>query len=199
MFRNIKERRMNFMENPMQLFVNHNLPGCSGCRICEKMCALQHEKKYNEAYSRIQVYQFYPGPIDVPIVCQYCDDRPCVSACPTGALRGDGVLDATIEEVVAADVTWDIEIYDADRPVYKAQEIHGLSHTVDRPLEKADLGDQFLDLRPIGKALVEFESRVEDDRYRSVILFDHFGLASCDPCSDHFRTTRRLDSQLTGP
>ena len=37
------------MENPMQLFVNHNLPGCSGCRICEKMCALQHEKKYNEA------------------------------------------------------------------------------------------------------------------------------------------------------
>lgn len=78
------------MENPMQLFVNHNLPGCSGCRICEKMCALQHEKKYNEAYSRIQVYQFYPGPIDVPIVCQYCDDRPCVSACPTGALIYDG-------------------------------------------------------------------------------------------------------------
>jgi Fe-S-cluster-containing hydrogenase component 2 len=78
------------MENPMQLFVNHNLPGCSGCRICEKMCALQHEKKYNEAYSRIQVYQFYPGPIDVPIVCQYCDDRPCVSACPTGALTYDG-------------------------------------------------------------------------------------------------------------
>lgn len=74
----------------MQLFVNHNLPGCSGCRICEKMCALQHEKKYNEAYSRIQVYQFYPGPIDVPIVCQYCDDRPCVSACPTGALTYDG-------------------------------------------------------------------------------------------------------------
>jgi len=78
------------MENPMQLFVNHNLPGCSGCRICEKMCALQHEKKYNEAYSRIQVYQYYPGPIDVPIVCQYCDDRPCVSACPTGALTYDG-------------------------------------------------------------------------------------------------------------
>jgi carbon-monoxide dehydrogenase iron sulfur subunit len=81
---------MTFMENPMQIFVDHNLPGCSGCRICEKRCALQHEQKYNEAYSRIQVYQFYPGPIDVPIVCQYCDDRPCVSACPTGALTYDG-------------------------------------------------------------------------------------------------------------
>lgn len=80
---------MNYMENPMQVFVDHNLPGCSGCRICEKMCALTHEKKYNSAYSRIQIYQFYPGPLDVPIVCQYCEDRPCVSACPTEALTYD--------------------------------------------------------------------------------------------------------------
>ena len=77
------------MEDPMQIFVYHALPGCSGCRICEKMCALEHGKKYNPAYSRIRVYQFYPGPLDVPIVCQYCDDRPCVGACPTGALTYD--------------------------------------------------------------------------------------------------------------
>jgi Fe-S-cluster-containing hydrogenase component 2 len=77
------------MKNPMQIFVDRALPGCSGCRICEKVCALQHEKRYNPAYSRVKVYQFYPGPIDVPIVCQYCGDRPCVSACPTGALTYD--------------------------------------------------------------------------------------------------------------
>ena len=89
------------MENPKQIFIDHNLPGCSGCRICEKLCALQHEKKYNEAYSRIQVYQFYPGPIDVPIVCQYCDDRPCVSACPTGALTYDGdAFQMTVDEAL---------------------------------------------------------------------------------------------------
>ena len=41
-----------------------------------------------------------------------------------------------LEEVKAADVTWDIEIYDANGPVYKAQRVRGLSHTVDRPLEK---------------------------------------------------------------
>jgi len=80
---------MREMEKAMQLFVDHTLPGCSGCRICEKRCALKHEKKYNPAYSRIKVYQFYPGPIDVPIVCQYCEDRPCVGACPTGALTYD--------------------------------------------------------------------------------------------------------------
>ena len=77
------------MNNPMQLFVDHKLPGCSGCRICEKQCALGHEKKWNPAYSRIKVYQFYPGPIDVPIVCQYCEDKPCVAACPTNALVYD--------------------------------------------------------------------------------------------------------------
>ena len=74
------------MGNPMQIYVYHALPGCSGCRICEKMCAIKHEKRLNPAYSRIKVYQFYPGPLDVPIVCQYCEDRPCVGACPTGAL-----------------------------------------------------------------------------------------------------------------
>src|SRR3972149_8617929 len=80
---------MREMEKPMQVFVYHTLPGCSGCRICEKRCALKHEKKYNPAYSRIKIYQFYPGPIDVPIVCQYCEDRPCVGVCPTGALAYD--------------------------------------------------------------------------------------------------------------
>ena len=77
------------MDNPMQIYVYRSLPGCSGCRICEKMCALQHEKKYNPEYSRIKVFQFYPGPLDVPIVCQYCEDRPCVAACPSGALTYD--------------------------------------------------------------------------------------------------------------
>lgn len=49
----------------------------------------------------------------------------------------DGAADAAwLEEVRAADVTWDVEIYDAARPVYRAQNVHGLSHTVDRPLEK---------------------------------------------------------------
>lgn len=77
------------MENPMQIYIRHTLPGCSGCRICERFCAMKHEKTANPAYSRIKIYQFYPGPIDVPIVCQYCTDRPCVTACPTGALTYD--------------------------------------------------------------------------------------------------------------
>ena len=87
------------MNNPMQIYVDHNLPGCSGCRICEKMCALHHERKYNLAYSRIKVYQFYPGPIDIQVVCQYCEDRPCVAACPTDAL----IYDANTFQMIVDD------------------------------------------------------------------------------------------------
>jgi len=77
------------MENPMQIFVLHTLPGCSGCRICEKVCSMRHGGTINPELSRIKIYQFYPGPLDIPIVCQYCSDHPCVSACPTKALVYD--------------------------------------------------------------------------------------------------------------
>jgi carbon-monoxide dehydrogenase iron sulfur subunit len=74
---------------PMQIVVNRALPGCTGCRVCEKICAIQHEQELNPEMSRIKVYQFHPGPIDVPIVCQNCLDKPCVEACPTAALHFD--------------------------------------------------------------------------------------------------------------
>jgi len=77
------------LAGPMQIVVNRALPGCTGCRVCEKVCAIQHEGELNPEMSRIKVIQFYPGPIDVPIVCQYCADRPCVTACPTNALTYD--------------------------------------------------------------------------------------------------------------
>lgn len=44
-----------------------------------------------------------------------------------------------VQEARAADVTWDVEIYDAERPVYRARNVRGRTHTVDRPLEKCKL------------------------------------------------------------
>lgn len=83
----MSEKRI--LTGPMQIVVNRALPGCTGCRVCEKVCAIQHEGELNPEMSRIKVFQFHPGPIDVPIVCQYCEDRPCVAACPTNALIYD--------------------------------------------------------------------------------------------------------------
>ena len=60
--------------------INYDL--CTGCRLCEMTCSLTKEKVIRPEVSRIKVYQFWPGPVDVPAVCRLCSDHPCVEACP---------------------------------------------------------------------------------------------------------------------
>jgi carbon-monoxide dehydrogenase iron sulfur subunit len=62
------------------LDVNYRL--CKGCRRCEIVCSLKKNGMINPALSRVRIYQFYPGPIDVPILCRQCSTRPCLAACP---------------------------------------------------------------------------------------------------------------------
>lgn len=60
--------------------VNYNI--CTGCRLCEIACSLTKEGVVSPEASRIKVYQFWPGPLDIPAVCRNCSDHPCVAACP---------------------------------------------------------------------------------------------------------------------
>ena len=60
--------------------INYDL--CTGCRLCEMTCSLTKEKVIRPEVSRIKVYQFWPGPVDVPAVCRLCSDHPCVEASP---------------------------------------------------------------------------------------------------------------------
>jgi Fe-S-cluster-containing hydrogenase component 2 len=66
---------------------------CSGCRICEVVCSIKHTGEFNPELSRIRVYDFYHGLIQVPSTCWGCRNQwadreaPCVAACPVpGAL-----------------------------------------------------------------------------------------------------------------
>ncbi len=71
------------------IVVNYNR--CAGCRTCETVCsAFNHQlnidgKKVlgigNPFLSNIRVYSYNPD-FFVPNVCQFCDDTPCVNACP---------------------------------------------------------------------------------------------------------------------
>lgn len=69
---------------------------CTGCRVCELVCAEFHEGKYQPSKARIQVLSFDETVQDVPIVCQQCDDAPCLEACPADALSRDVNTNAVV-------------------------------------------------------------------------------------------------------
>jgi len=67
---------------------------CSGCHICELVCAIEHFGANNPKKSAIRIRVTYPDPaLNKPVVCSQCDVAACAEACPTDALqRVDGVV-----------------------------------------------------------------------------------------------------------
>ncbi len=59
---------------------------CTGCRLCELVCAVKHDCVSNPTRSRIRIIKWESEGIYVPISCQQCEDAPCASACPLKAL-----------------------------------------------------------------------------------------------------------------
>ncbi|GAB6179153.1 hypothetical protein JCM14036_04720 [Desulfotomaculum defluvii] len=55
---------------------------CLGCRICEQWCSMFHYKVNNPKKSRISVVRSHATYMDYPLVCQQCEDTPCIKACP---------------------------------------------------------------------------------------------------------------------
>jgi Fe-S-cluster-containing hydrogenase component 2 len=69
---------------------------CTGCKSCVLACSFVHEKDFRPAGACIHVFTWEREGISVPMMCQQCDDAPCVSICPTGAMHrmtDDGVVD----------------------------------------------------------------------------------------------------------
>ena len=64
---------------------------CTGCRNCELACSFGHEGDFRPRASRVHVYSWEREGFSVPMMCQQCNDAPCISVCPTGAMhRLDG-------------------------------------------------------------------------------------------------------------
>ena len=59
---------------------------CTGCRLCELVCAVRHDHVSNPARSRIRVVKWEDEGIYVPMTCQQCEDAPCLNACPVKAI-----------------------------------------------------------------------------------------------------------------
>jgi len=76
---------------------------CSGCRICELVCAIKHFGVNNPRKSAIRVLITYPHPVvRMPVVCSQCKAAPCVEVCPTDALaRRNGVVELDGEKCLS--------------------------------------------------------------------------------------------------
>jgi len=65
---------------------------CTGCRLCELVCSVKHDRVSNPMRSRIRVIKWESEGIYVPMACQQCEDAPCVAACPAKALTRNAEL-----------------------------------------------------------------------------------------------------------
>ena len=61
---------------------------CSGCGICEMVCSAEKEGVFCPELSRIHLVRL-GATSAVSIACRFCEDTPCVSACPREALTMD--------------------------------------------------------------------------------------------------------------
>lgn len=66
-------------------FISADLEKCTGCGTCELICAIKRENVYNPHYSRIKMLRLYRL-LNMAMVCRFCEDIPCVIACPRDCL-----------------------------------------------------------------------------------------------------------------
>ncbi len=63
---------------------------CTGCGICEMICSAEKEKVFCSELSRIHTVHL-DEKIAMSIACRFCENTPCISACPREALKMDEV------------------------------------------------------------------------------------------------------------
>jgi carbon-monoxide dehydrogenase iron sulfur subunit len=82
----------------VQYTVTVDVDKCIGCQMCMMDCAAHHADPkdspivYPQAWKLISESRMFvdlEGPEPVPLLCKHCENAPCVTVCPTGAIRID--------------------------------------------------------------------------------------------------------------
>ena len=73
----------------MEKVLSINYEKCTGCRLCELVCAVSHDGKSNPMRSRIRVMKWEHEGLYIPTSCQQCEDAPCMNVCPVKAISRD--------------------------------------------------------------------------------------------------------------
>lgn len=66
---------------------------CIGCGCCELACSFTHEDEFRPSASRIGVFRFDEGGVNVPMTCFQCEEPSCMKVCKPGALHRDEATD----------------------------------------------------------------------------------------------------------
>jgi Fe-S-cluster-containing hydrogenase component 2 len=69
---------------------------CTGCRNCETACSVFHAQACNPARSAVRIVKWAVKGLNVPIVCQQCEEPACANICPVQAIARDAATDAMI-------------------------------------------------------------------------------------------------------
>jgi len=113
------------------LMINHEK--CTGCRLCELVCAVKHDGVSNPTRSRIKVMKWEMEGLYIPMSCQQCQDAPCESGCPVGAISRNESLNR---------VEVDHEVCIGCRTCVSVCPFGGMTfNAIDRKVIKCDLCD----------------------------------------------------------
>ena len=82
----------------MYKLISIDLEKCTGCRCCELACSTYNAEQCNPEKARIRaIKEEDDGRIfTFPVMCQHCEQAPCIEFCPTGAMKRDNDTNAVI-------------------------------------------------------------------------------------------------------
>jgi carbon-monoxide dehydrogenase iron sulfur subunit len=72
---------------------------CTGCRNCETACSVYHVQACNPAKSAVRIVKWAVKGLNVPVVCQQCEEPACASICPVQAISRDADTGAMIVDL----------------------------------------------------------------------------------------------------
>ena len=77
---------------------------CTGCRLCESICAMYNEGVDDVSRARIHVVRDHAWGLSTPVLCYQCGKPPCINVCPADAIHKDeetGMVQIDYDECIA--------------------------------------------------------------------------------------------------
>lgn len=69
---------------------------CTGCRNCEMACSVFHVRVSNPTKSAVRIVKRERERLNVPVVCQQCEEPACANICPVQAISRNADTGATV-------------------------------------------------------------------------------------------------------